>query len=559
MTGAKWPLYEELADLFVAEGIDSQFVLMGDGNMHWVTALAHRTGIKTIHVRHEHCAVAAAMGYFIATRRLAVASVTCGPGVTQITTALAAAARARIPMVVFAGESPLNARYYNQAIEQAPLIAATGARYIAAHSMVRMHQFVCEAFHAARIERRPVVLGIPYDLQKLEFKKDRPYQTSLAMMPPHTRVRPDPDQIAAAVTRLADARVPIIIGGRGVMQAGARQALIDLADASGALLANTLPGRGMFDDHPYSLGVAGGYASAAARDAFAAADLVLAFGASLAYQVSDGGALFPDAHVIQVDTEPMGLRDGLRAAHQFVVADAQLAAEAMTGAIQARGGRTAAVARKPALAERLKTEPADSTVFDVADDVLDPRAVIATLDAIIPKDWDIVSGSGHQAYFNSQMRGRSPSNYHVIREFGAIGNGLSFAMGVAAARGHGKVVLIDGDGGLLMHIQELETLRRHGLRILLCVLNDGAYGSEIHKLRADGVDESGAVFGRPAFQDVARAFGLRGVEFRNVSTMASAFRDFEQQPLAEVWNIQISDQVTAPVMRKLITRGHGVL
>jgi acetolactate synthase I/II/III large subunit len=53
-------------------------------------------------------------------------------------------------------------------------------------------------------------------------------------------------------------------------------------------------------------------------------------------------------------------------------------------------------------------------------------------------------------------------------EFGAIGNGLSFAIGVAAARKDGKTVLLEGDGSLLMHFQELETVRRHRLKLLGC-------------------------------------------------------------------------------------------
>lgn len=553
----KYPLYEALADAFAAEGIDTQFVLMGDGNMHWVTALSKRAGIQTIHVRHEHCAVAAAMGYYLANRRIPVASVTCGPGVTQITTALAAAVRARIPLVVFAGESPINAKYYNQYIEQAPLITATGAHYIAAHSIPRMYQFVREAFHFARLERRPVVLGVPYDLQKASFESKAAYLPSTAMMPPDVRRMPDPKQVEDIATRLANARVPIIVGGRGVMHAGAKGAIRALADRSGALLGNTLPGRGMFDDHPYSLGVAGGYATAVGREMFGKADVVIAIGASMAYQVSEGGTLFPNAYVIQIDTHPLGIRDGLRAADYFMVADARLAAEAITRALPAAG--TKAGIRTPELARRIATEPADPTPFEVAPGLLDPRAVITALDDVIPKDWDITSGSGHQAYFNVHLKGRAPENFHVIREFGAIGNGLSFAMGVAAARRHGKVVLIDGDGGFLMHIQELETLRRQGLRILFCILNDGAYGSEIHKLRSDGIDDSGAIFGRPPFEAIAKAFGLRGAEVRDLSTLPQLFAAFERQPLAEVWNIQISDQVTAPTMRKLIARGHGVL
>ena len=183
-----------------------------------------------------------------------------------------------------------------------------------------------------------------------------------------------------------------------------------------------------------------------------------------------------------------------------------------------------------------------------------------SLDAVIPKDWDIVTGSGHQAYFNAQMRGRPAERFTTVREFGAVGNGLSYALGVAAARKQGRegeLVLFEGDGGLLFHIQELETVRRHGMRMLICVMNDGGYGSEFHKLRADGIDDSLAIFGRPAFENIARGFGLRGAEIRDISAIPKLFADFCAQGESEVWNIQISDKVTAPAIRQTIKRGHG--
>src|SRR5437867_283111 len=110
-------MYEALAEAFHAEGVDTQFILMGDGNMHWSTAFAKLPGVHTVHVRHEHSTVAAATAYNVATGKIAVASVTCGPGLTQVMTALPAAVRARLPMVVFAGESPINAKLYNQYID----------------------------------------------------------------------------------------------------------------------------------------------------------------------------------------------------------------------------------------------------------------------------------------------------------------------------------------------------------------------------------------------------------------------------------------------------------
>jgi len=104
-----------------------------------------------------------------------------------------------------------------------------------------------------------------------------------------------------------------------------------------------------------------------------------------------------------------------------------------------------------------------------------------------------VSGSGHQSYFHSVMRGRKPENYHVIREFGAIGNGVPFAIGVAA--------------------------------------------------RKDG--------------KTAKGFGLRGITVTDVSQFRALFDAYQAQDTAEVWNVHISDQVMTPSARRQLGRGHG--
>src|ERR1700692_3999538 len=214
-------LYEALAEAFLAEEVDTQFVLMGDGNMHWSTAFAKLPGVHTVHVRHEHVTVAAATPYNVAPGKVAVASVTCGPGVTQLMTAWPAAVRARLPMVVFAGEPPINAKFYNQYIDQAPLVTATGAHYVAAHTVPRMMDYVREAFHIAKYERRPAVLGIPYDLQKVEYMANQPYETSAMYQPKVGRMHPDPEIVAEAVERLGPGEGAVLPGGRGGGGAGA--------------------------------------------------------------------------------------------------------------------------------------------------------------------------------------------------------------------------------------------------------------------------------------------------------------------------------------------------
>jgi len=551
------PIYEMLARAFAGEGVDTLFSLMGDGNMHWATAMSKIDGMRVFHARHEHCACAMAMGYFSATGKVGVATVTCGPGVTQIMTALTTATRGGVPMVVFAGESPINAKWYNQALDQAPLVTATGAHYVRAHSTARMYDAVREAFYVARHERRPVVLGVPYDLQKLPLPGPSDYVASSFLIPETGRTPPNPDMLGRLVERLAGAQRPIIVAGRGAVRSGAQAAIEGLAAASGALLATTLPARGMFDHNPYSIGVAGGFSTEIARELFAEADLVVAVGASLTYYTVDGGALFPKAFVAQIDEQPRGLKDGMRTADLFVKADAKAGAEAAAREL----ARSAAKAgfRSPALAQRIAQAAPDTAQFPIEPGLFDPRHVVAELDRVIPKDWEMVSGSGHSAYFQTNMRGRRPEQFHVMREFGAIGNAISIATGVAAAKRNGKVVLIEGDGSLIMHIQELETLKRHGLRILICVLNDGAYGAELHKLRQDGLDDSGAIFGRTDFGSIARGFGLRGTTVTDLAQLESLMRDYDAQGTAEIWNVPISDQITSPTMRRLRSKGHGVM
>src|SRR5215218_1724846 len=130
-------VYDILARAFTQEGVRTCFALLGDANMNWAARLMEQ-GCRMIYVRHEHCAVAAAMAYARKTSEVGVATVTCGPGVTQLITALPAAVRASLPLVVFAGEAPLKMGWYNQGINQAPMILGTGADYQQLHLPERM-------------------------------------------------------------------------------------------------------------------------------------------------------------------------------------------------------------------------------------------------------------------------------------------------------------------------------------------------------------------------------------------------------------------------------------
>jgi thiamine pyrophosphate-dependent acetolactate synthase large subunit-like protein len=149
------------------------------------------------------------------------------------------------------------------------------------------------------------------------------------------------------------------------------------------------------------------------------------------------------------------------------------------------------------------------------------------------------------------MYGRRAEQVHVLNDFGAIGSAFPAAIGMAAARGDGKLLLIEGDGSLMMHIQELETIRRHGIRMLICAVNDGGYGAEVHKFRAQGYDAAESQHGRGDIAAIARGFGLRGEKITSLERFRALFAAHEKAGQAELWDLHVDDKIPSAPYRRI--------
>ena len=179
----------------------------------------------------------------------------------------------------------------------------------------------------------------------------------------------------------------------------AQKLIVELAEVTGSLLATTLPAKGLFHDQAFSLGVAGGYASDAAKAIFERAEVVLGIGARMASHTFDGGRLTPNAQVIQLDLNRRSrCRDAKPAmfksprmrfrAHRRCRPHARTACQNMANNRDA--GETAAALSLPRF-----THPTDG--------FLHPLAVIETLQQEIPKTAHVINTSGHCAYYTAQM------------------------------------------------------------------------------------------------------------------------------------------------------------
>lgn len=542
-------VYDALADAFVEERATTMFGLMGDGNMFWMGAMAERPGVRVVHARHENMAVAMADGFSRVTGRVGLCSVTCGPGVTQIATSLTAAARARSSVVVFAGDTPIGASFHLQEFVQRPYVESTGALFVGVTGIDRIAEDVQQAFYLARTRRLPVVLSVPYDLQDREYEWELDYRHSDELVPPPQRVVPTQETITKVRDLLLTARRPVLVAGWGAVVSGARDEILQLGEKTGALLTTTLRAKGWFEGQRFNAGLCGAFATDTARRLLADADCVVGIGARLGYYTTEGGYMFPEAKVIQIDTDPHGYIDGGRTADVFVHGDARETVAALAAAITSPTG---AGYRSDSVLAEIAEPDNDDMRYELEPGTVDPRDAMLEFSRTVPADWLTVIGAGHYWNFTvPTLRDRPPHAYLYTYDFGVVGQGMPNAIGAALGDPDRRVALIEGDGSLMMNIQELETIHRHDVPLLIIAMNDGAYGAEVHKMRSRNVSGEEAVFGRPDLAAIARGFGLEASTVTADGQLQEAIEAYRANPRPTLIDVHMSSNVLSRQYRRL--------
>ncbi len=339
---------EAVGRALAERGAQHVFGLIGSGNFAVTNALV-AGGATFIAARHEGGAISMADAYAQVTGRVGLCSVHQGPGLTNTMTGLTEAAKSRTPLLLLAGDTAAAAIRSNFRIAQDQLVTSVGAVAERLHGPETAVEDALRALRRAQVERRPVVLMLPLDIQAAVY----PEHIRLAPEPPALRpTRPAAASIAEAADALIGARYPLIIAGRGARDAAAGEPLEHLAEMLGGMLATSAVANGLFAQSAWSLGISGGFASPSAAELIAQADVVLGAGVALnMWTTRHGKLLNPSATVIQIDHDADAI-----GAHQrvdiAVVGDVAEAARALVAEVGRReyagsGWRT------PALAARL--------------------------------------------------------------------------------------------------------------------------------------------------------------------------------------------------------------
>jgi acetolactate synthase-1/2/3 large subunit len=494
-------------------GVRHVFGVVGSGNFHVTNALV-AAGARFVAARHEGGAATMADAYSRMSGTVAALTVHQGCGLTNAMTGIAEAAKSRTPMLVLAAD--VTEKRSNFYVDQDALADSVGAIAMRVESGDDAAATAVRAYHLARDERRTVVLNLPLAVQAAPAA-----EPTVSEQPPPPEPEPDGAGLAQLVDALTQAQRPVFIAGRGARAPGARAALLELGDASGALLATSAVAKGLFHGSPWSLDVSGGFASPLAAQLIRDADLVVGWGCALNMWTTRHGTLVgPDATVVQVDLDPDAL--GAQRPIRFgVLGGVTATARAATTAIaDARiGYRTEQVRAEIQQRIRWRDVGYDDTSTP---ERIDPRTLTIALDDMLPAERVIGVDSGNFMGYPSMFLS-VPDEYGFCftQAFQSIGLGLATAIGAGLAQPDRLPVAALGDGGALMSVAELDTIRRLGLPMVVIVYNDDAYGAEVHHFGPDGFDMSTVRFPPTDIAAIGCGFGFDAVSVTRVDDLAA--------------------------------------
>jgi thiamine pyrophosphate-dependent acetolactate synthase large subunit-like protein len=267
--------YQSIARATQEHGVDTMFGLMGDANLFMVDSFVRDCGGRFVPAAHEGSSILMALAYAHVSGKVGVATVTHGPALTNCMTALTEAARGHMPMVILAGDTPVDNPRHLQSIDQREVVKATGAGFEQLRSPATVGKDVGRAFYRAQVERRPIVLNMPADFMWQEVEHD--VQVLDVFTAPGGVAQGE--ILDNTIGMIASARRPLILAGGGAV--AARDQLIQLADRLEAPLATTLKAKGLFNDHPYNIDIFGTLSTPAAYDLIAQSDCIICFGSAL--------------------------------------------------------------------------------------------------------------------------------------------------------------------------------------------------------------------------------------------------------------------------------------
>lgn len=502
-------LADYVADFVVKKGISDCFMVTGGGAMHLNDAFGHKEGLHCTYNHHEQACAIAAEAYARLENKIALCCVTTGPGGTNAITGVVGGWLDSVPMMIISGQVRYDttARYTQQYTEGLALRAVGDQEFDITKSVGNMCKYAVmleepsdiryileKAYCLATSGRKgPVWLDIPVNFQGCMIETDdlRGYEPEKEAQEISQDESGLLDEI---IERLRTAKRPVLYAGNGIRLSGGYEQFREAVELLGIPVVTTWDGIDEIEDaHPLYTGRGGIMGDRPGNFAVQNADMILAVGNRLSIrQVGYNWKTWArEAFVIMVDVDPAELKKHTIHVELPVCMDAKVFFSKLNEKLLSvydrdftaadREGKTlfwgpewleACVNWKRnypvTLPKHWKEDGKYANVY----------AFIRYLSQSLPeKNITVVSNGSACVVGSHNYVIQKDARFLINSGAASMGYGLPAAIGVCMAAGKRDVVCIEGDGSLMMNLQELQTVLTNHLPIKLFVINNQGYHS----------------------------------------------------------------------------------
>jgi acetolactate synthase-1/2/3 large subunit len=492
------------SDVFVecleAEGVKYVFGIPGEETLDLNESLA-KSSVSFVPVRHEQGGAYMADMYGRLTGRAGVCLGTLGPGALNLVTAVADAYLDRAPLVALTGQADLERMHKesHQYIDLVRILEPITKWNARVNSPDIIPEVVRKAFKVAESEKPGAThLELPEDVLGMDVE-------GLEPLPRRRPVKPEPSarELLKAADLIRNAINPVALCGNGVIRAGAAPALREFSRATGIAVAETFMGKGALDyTDPRALGTVGLQSRDYALAGFEDADVVIAIGYDLVEHSPKHWNPRRDKKIVVVDSEPAEID------------------EYFTPEVELVGDIYHVITR---LAEECRDVPhsggsqrlreivlgrLEAARKDDAFPVQPPRALWEIRQALGRQDMLISDVGLHKLWIGRMFPAHEPNTVLIANGLAGMGFALPCAIAAKLVHPDRRVVTVNGDGGFMMNVQELETASRLKTPIVNVIWENQQFGSIVWKQDKKFGEHFGVDFTNPDFVKLAESFGL---------------------------------------------------
>ena len=556
-----------LLEVLIDSGINDCFAVVGGGAMHIDNALAIHPKMNKVFCHHEQACAMAAEGYAKACGKMALVSVTSGPGALNTLNGVQGAYVDNVPMMVIAGHprwdttvnvTGLKLRY--RGVQEFDIVPALFGMTKYAKMILdplEIRREVKKAIFIAMSGRRgPVWLSIPLDIQSRivdeeDLYPDEEYSDSLGKV--------DEETIREINKMIGKSHRPVILPGSGIRTGGEVDRFrewtvkMGIPVVSGALLPDV-----MYEGAPNYFGTSGSTGERKGNFILQNADLIIAIGNSLALkQTGFNQELFaPKAKIIMIDAgEDENKKPGTRV-DLFVHTDVKAFFDVAYDNIKKWDRDNVWIDYCNSLQERLGD--IDTIIRPNENERVPNHYMWEIMRSMLPADALVTLGNSSGIHGGLYKSVKSPKQRVIVNyNSGSMGDDLPEAIGVYIAE-RKDVYCVSGDGSIMMNIQEFQTIVHCGMGIKTIILSNDGYNAirQTNKNFFDGVyigcDKKSGV-SMPDFKKIAYAFGIPYKKCENVCQLEDSIRWLigEKGPLILEVDQLLDDPIFPRVMSKM--------